>query len=96
MTLSHLWTTSLTKIEDLLEYDGELAHCPFSQLQAIASANNILNNKTGKFCETVKAWNHLTCVQQTWFDFKQHFHDAHLELQETGELTLEGGTDKLL
>ena len=76
------------KIEDLLEY-GELAHCPFTQLQAIALAYNIIN-KTGKFRETVKSWNRLTLVQQNWIGFKQHFRDAHLELQETGELTLEG------
>ena len=27
----------------------------------------------------------LTLVQQNWIAFKQHFHEAHLELQETGE-----------
>ena len=75
------------KIEDLLEY-GELAHCPFSDNQAIAIAYNIIN-KTGKFRESVKAWNRLTLIQKTWIAFKQHFRDAHKDLQETGELTLE-------
>ena len=75
------------KIENLLEY-GELAHCPFSQLQTIAIAYNLIN-KTGKFRESVQAWNRLTLIQQNWIAFKQHFRDAHLELQETGELTLE-------
>ena len=79
------------KIEDLLEYE-ELAHCPFTQLQAIATAYNIINT-TGKFREAIKAWNRLPLVQKTWIAFKQHFREAHLELTaETGgaELTLEG------
>jgi uncharacterized phage-associated protein len=75
------------KIEDLLEY-GDLAQCPFSQPQAIAKAYNIIN-KTGKFRESVKAWNRLPAVQKTWINFKTHFREAHLELTETGELTVE-------
>ena len=75
------------KIEDLLEY-GDLAQCPFSQPQAIAKAYNLIN-KTGKFREAVKAWNRLTNIQKTWINFKMHFREAHLELTETGKLTIE-------
>jgi hypothetical protein len=75
------------KIEDLLEY-GDLAHCPFSQPQAIAKAYNLIN-RTGKFRESIKAWNRLPNVQKTWINFKTHFREAHLELTETGELTME-------
>ena len=75
------------KVEDLLEY-GDLANCPYSQPQAIAKAYNLLN-ATGKFREAVKSWNRLPAIQKTWINFKQHFRDAHLELTETNELTLE-------
>jgi hypothetical protein len=75
------------KIEDLLEY-GDLARCPFSQPQAIAKAYNLIN-RTGKFRESIKAWNRLPNVQKTWINFKTHFREAHLELTETGELTME-------
>jgi uncharacterized phage-associated protein len=75
------------KIEDLLEY-GDLANCPFSQPQAIGKAYNLIN-RTGKFREAIKAWNHLPAVQKTWINFKTHFREAHLELTETGELTIE-------
>jgi hypothetical protein len=75
------------KIEDLLEY-GDLANCPFSQPQAISKAYNLIN-RTGKFREAIKAWNRLPQVQKTWINFKVHFREAHLELTETGELTLE-------
>ena len=75
------------KVEDLLEY-GDLAK-PFSQPQAIAKAYNLIN-ATGKFCEAVKAQTRLPAIQKTWINFTtQHFRDAHLELTETGQLTLE-------
>ena len=75
------------KIEDLLEF-GDLANCPYSQPQAIAKGYNIIN-RTGKFREAIKAWNRLPQVQKTWINFKGHFRTAHLELTETGELTIE-------
>jgi hypothetical protein len=75
------------KIEDSLKY-GDLTHCPFSQPQAIAKAYNLINC-TGKFCEAIKAWNRLPLLQKTWINFKTHFCEAHLELTEMGELTIE-------
>ena len=75
------------RIENLLEY-GDLAHCPFSQPQAISKAYNLIN-RTGKFRESIKAWNRLPTIQKTWINFKAHFREAHLELTETGELTIE-------
>ena len=73
-------------IEDLLEY-GDVEKCPYSQPQAISKAYNILN-KTGKFRESIKSWNRLPPIQKTWIAFKTNFQDSHLELTETGELTL--------
>ena len=75
------------KVEDLIEY-GELARNPFSQLQTITKAYNIIN-KTGTFKDGIKAWNRITDPnQKTWITFKIHFRTAHDELAETGDLTL--------
>ena len=77
------------KIEDLLEY-GDMENCPYSLPQAISKAYNFLN-KTGKFRESIKSWNHLPPVHKIWIAFKTHFRESHLELTGTGELTLEEG-----
>ena len=75
------------KVEDLIEY-GELARNPFSQLQTITKAYNIIN-KTGTFKDGIKAWNRIADPNlKTWIAFKIHFRTAHDELAETGDLTL--------
>ena len=73
-------------IEDLLDY-GDMVNCPYPNPQAISKANNILN-KTEMFWEPIKSWNCLPPIQKTWIAFKSHFWEAHLELTNTGELTL--------
>ena len=47
--------------------------------------------KTGKFSESIRAWNRLPQdpVARNWLNFKDHFRAAHLERTETGELTLQ-------
>jgi hypothetical protein len=75
------------KVEDLVEY-GELAHNPYSQLQTITKAYNILN-ATGTFKDGIKTWNRIIDpLQKTWINFKVHFRTTHKELSETGDLTL--------
>ena len=75
------------RIEDLVDY-GELAHNAYTQNQAIAKAYNILN-KTGIFKEYIKTWKRRPAVEHTWITFKEHFSQAHDELQETEDLTLQ-------
>ena len=77
----------LNNIEYYIEY-GNVKNCPYSHPQAIWKAYTILN-KTGKFWESIKYWNHLPPTQKTWIAFKTHFCEAHLEPTKTGELTLE-------
>jgi hypothetical protein len=75
------------KVEDLVEY-GEMAQCDFTMPQTINIAYAILN-RTTKFRESIKAWNRRPALQKTWIAFKIHFREAHTELQETGELSME-------
>ena len=74
-------------IGDLLEY-GDMENCTYSNPQVISKAYNILNN-TGNFQDSIKSWNIFPPIQKTWIAFKTHFQEAHLELTETGKLTLE-------
>ena len=50
--------------------------------------HNIIN-KTGKLHKYIKSWNYLHSIQKTWIALKTHFREAHLELNKTGELTLQ-------
>ena len=77
----------LKNIEDLLEYE-DMEKCPYSHPEAISKSYSILKN-TRKFRYSIKSWNRLPPIQKTWIAFKTHFCEAHLELIETGELTLE-------
>jgi hypothetical protein len=75
------------KVEDLIEY-GELARNPYSELQTITKAYNIIN-ATGTFKDGIKAWNRIVDpLHKTWIAFRIHFRTAHDELAETGDLTL--------
>ena len=69
------------KVEDMMEY-GELAQLDYTELQAVAKAYNILL-KTGKFGESICAWNRLPQdpIARNWINFKDHFRRAHLELK---------------
>jgi hypothetical protein len=73
------------QVEDLVEY-GEMANYTYTMAQTISIAYSILN-RTTKFSKSIKTWNHLPALQETWIAFKIHFR-AHNELQETGELTM--------
>ena len=46
---------------------------------------------TGKFGESIRAWNRQPndAATRSWINFENHFRLAHLELTETGELTLQ-------
>jgi hypothetical protein len=74
-------------IEDLIEY-GEMARCTYTMAQTVNIAYSILN-RTTKFRDSIKHWNRLPALHKTWISFKLHFREAHDELQETGELTME-------
>jgi hypothetical protein len=74
------------KIEDLMMY-GDFAQCPFTAEQAIQRAYNIVN-ATGLYKDYIKTWSRRPRADKTWPNFKDHFRTVHLELQETGELTL--------
>ena len=74
-------------IMDLIEY-RELAHNPYSELQSITKAYNIIN-ATGTFKDGIKTWNRITDpLGKIWITFRTHFRTAHEELAETGDLTL--------
>ena len=75
------------KVEDLIKY-ADILKCPYSHPQVIPKAY-IINNKTGKFWESIKYCNCLPLAQKTWIAFKNHFCKAHLELTKNEELTLE-------
>jgi hypothetical protein len=75
------------KVEDLVKY-GELARNPYSQLQTITKAYNIINT-TGAFKDGIKTWNRImNPLEKTWITSKIHFRTAHEELAETDDLTL--------
>ena len=63
-------------IEDLFNY-GDMVNCTYSHPQAMYKAYNILN-KTRKFRESIKYWNCLLPIQETWIAFKTNFWEAHL------------------
>jgi hypothetical protein len=77
------------KVEDLMMY-CDFAQCPFTAEQSIQRAYNIINiiNSTGLYKDYIKTWSRRPRADRTWENFKDHFRTAHLELQETGELTL--------
>jgi hypothetical protein len=74
-------------VEDFVDY-AELAEQPVTQRQTIARAYTILN-KTRRFKQAITEWNRLTDLQKTWIAFKTHFRQAHQELRETTDVTLE-------
>ena len=43
----------------------------------------------GRFVEAIKTWNRRAPTQQNWIAFKAYFPQAHTELRETTNLTLE-------
>ena len=63
-----------------------MKNCAYSHSHTISKAYNIVN-KTEKFRESIKSWNHLPPIQQTWIAFKTHFQEAHIEITKTGEFT---------
>ena len=75
------------QVEDLVEF-GDMANCPFSAGQTINIAYTIIN-KTRKFKDAIIAWNRTDFLNKTWINFKRHFRNAHAELMEAGDLTME-------
>ena len=75
------------KVKYLIEY-CDMENCTYYHPQVISKDYNIIR-KTGKFQEYIKTWDRLTLIQKTRIAFKTHFRKSHLELTETGELTLE-------
>jgi hypothetical protein len=74
-------------IEEFVDF-ADLAHQPITQRQTIAKAYTIIN-KTRRFKIPITEWNRLPAAQQTWIAFKDHFRQAHQELRETTNITLE-------
>ena len=73
-------------IEDLMDM-ATAARAPFTQVQAINFAYNILN-ATGRFKDSIIEWGRRPIVEHTWVNFKLHFTNAHEEIEETEGLTL--------
>ena len=76
-----------TAIDDLVDF-AELACNNITQRQCVRQAYIILN-KSGRFIEAIKTWNCRAPAQQNWIAFKTYFRQAHTELCETTNLTLE-------
>ena len=75
------------QVEDLIKF-GEMATCPFSAGQTINIAYTIIN-KTKKFKDGIITWNRKPPGDKNWVNVKTHFRQAHDELAEAGDLTME-------
>ena len=74
------------KIEDLL--DLSVAAQSDYTVQQLINIAYVIINKTGKFGEFIRKWNHSTIVKN-WNNFKIFFRDAHADLRETGDLEIQ-------
>jgi hypothetical protein len=79
--------TIFNAVEDSSNY-AELAQQPITAHQTIAKAYLLLN-KTGRFKQAITEWNRTPAIEKTWPNFKTHFRQAHQELRETTDVTLE-------
>ena len=78
------------KVADLMDL-ASAAGSPYTAKQLINFAYVIIN-RTGKFRNGIREWNRLPDVQQTWDNFTAHFNNAHRELRESGDLTINDTT----
>ena len=74
------------QVKYLLEY-LELARFLYTHIQTTNIDYTILN-KTRKFQNAIKTWDWMNPIHKNWINFNTHFHIAHRELEETGELTM--------
>ena len=74
-------------IEDLMDY-ATAAGIPYSNTQVITFAY-VLILKTGKFGTYITDWNRRPTNNKTWANFKLFFRNAHKELRETTDLTVQ-------
>jgi type II secretory pathway component PulJ len=74
-------------VEDFIDF-ADLAQQPATERQTIAKAYTIIN-KTRRFKTAITEWNRRPPIQQSWIAFKDHFRQAHQELRETTDVTLE-------
>ena len=74
-------------IDDLADF-ATLAECPIQDGQLVHYGYLILL-RTGRFNESIREWNRRTANLKTWDRFKTFFRQAHQELRETTNLTLE-------
>ena len=74
-------------IEDLIDF-AELANDPITPNQAINKAYLLLI-KTNRFKEATREWNRRPVAERGWPQLKIFFRQAHQELRETTDLTIE-------
>ena len=81
---THLVDVIFNKLEDLLDF-SVAAHTDYSEQQLINIAYGILNN-TSKYQHYIQEWSRMPAACRSWANFKTHFHQAHQELCESGDL----------
>ena len=74
-------------VDDLCDY-ANLAFIPFTELQTVNKAYNILL-RSGHFKEALRKWRRRLPAAQTWTDFKIFFRRAHQELREVTDIGME-------
>jgi 6-pyruvoyl-tetrahydropterin synthase len=63
--------TVFNQVEDLVDY-SEAAGILYTCNQSIGITYVILN-KSGRYCQDIRDWNHLPENEKTWLGFKAHF-----------------------
>ena len=74
------------KVEDLSDL-AATAQAGYTKQQLINISYVIINN-TRKYQTHIQEWSKLPQDQHTWANFKTHFHRAHQELKEAGDLRI--------
>ena len=74
-------------VDNLCDY-ADLAFIPFTKLQTVNKAYNILL-RSGHFKEALREWRQRPPAAQTWTDFKIFFCRAHQELCEVTDIEME-------
>ena len=74
------------KLKDLLDF-SVAAHTKYSEQQLINIAYYVILNNTSKYQHYIQEWSRLPAASCcSWANFKMHFHLAHQELRESGDL----------
>ena len=86
--------TLFTAVQELTDM-AAMAGIPYSIPQTINMAYRVINN-TRRFASAITKWNRKPPMETNWVNFKKKFRQAHEELRETTDLTVQEIPSKLI